>query len=94
MIHQCPKCELRFDRKTEVDDHCWHDHPEFRHEYPAQAAPPSVTRPVPQARPEPEAAARINLVDGVLGWLVPPHRAERRPGEHQPSGPESEHSHG
>ena len=36
-IHQCPKCELRFDWKTELDDHCWHDHPEFRHEYPAQA---------------------------------------------------------
>jgi hypothetical protein len=33
-IHQCPKCELRFDWKTELDDHCWHDHPEFRHEYP------------------------------------------------------------
>ena len=33
-IHQCPKCELRFERKTELDDHCWHDHPEFRHEYP------------------------------------------------------------
>ena len=34
-VHQCPKCELKFSYKTEVDDHCWHDHPEFRHEYPA-----------------------------------------------------------
>lgn len=34
-VHQCPKCELRFALKTELDDHCWHDHPEFRHEYPA-----------------------------------------------------------
>ena len=33
-IHQCPKCELRFDYKTELDDHCRHDHPEFRHDYP------------------------------------------------------------
>ena len=35
-VHQCPKCELRFALKTELDDHCWHDHPEFRHEYPAE----------------------------------------------------------
>jgi hypothetical protein len=40
-VHQCPKCELRFGLKTELDDHCWHDHPEFRHEYPA-------ARPAPQ----------------------------------------------
>jgi hypothetical protein len=40
-IHQCPKCELRFDWITELNDHCWHDHPEFRHEYP-------VARPAPE----------------------------------------------
>lgn len=34
-VHQCPKCELRFAWKTELDDHIWHDHPDFRHEYPA-----------------------------------------------------------
>ena len=34
-VRQCPKCELRFALQTELDDHCWHDHPEFRHEYPA-----------------------------------------------------------
>jgi hypothetical protein len=33
-VHQCPKCELRFDWKTELDDHCRNDHPDFRHEYP------------------------------------------------------------
>lgn len=42
-VHQCPKCELRFAYKTELDDHCWHDHPEFRHEYPA--VPRKVVRP-------------------------------------------------
>jgi hypothetical protein len=35
-IYQCPKCELRFTWKTELDDHCSHDHPQFRHEYPAR----------------------------------------------------------
>lgn len=34
-VHQCPKCDLRFDWMTELNDHIWHDHPEFRHEYPA-----------------------------------------------------------
>lgn len=37
-IYQCPKCELRFSWKTELDDHCSHDHPKFRHEYPARKA--------------------------------------------------------
>ncbi len=35
-IHQCPKCELRFTWKTELDDHCANDHPQFRHEYPVR----------------------------------------------------------
>jgi hypothetical protein len=38
-IHQCPKCELRFDRKTELDDHCRDEHPDFRHEYPVAHRP-------------------------------------------------------
>jgi hypothetical protein len=38
MIHQCPKCELRFERPTELDYHCRNDHPDFRHEYPATKA--------------------------------------------------------
>ena len=33
-VHQCPKCELRFTWKTELDDHCAHDHPAFHHDYP------------------------------------------------------------
>jgi hypothetical protein len=33
-VHQCPKCELRFAWKTELDDHCRTDHPQFRHDYP------------------------------------------------------------
>ena len=37
-IHQCPKCELRYSWKTELDDHIWHDHPDFRHEYPVWSA--------------------------------------------------------
>ena len=41
-IHQCPKCELRFNWKTELDDHCWHDHPQFRHEYPAAPVAPAA----------------------------------------------------
>jgi hypothetical protein len=36
-VHQCPKCELRFTWKTELDDHCREDHPGFRHEYPGHA---------------------------------------------------------
>ena len=33
-VHQCPKCELRFSWRTELDDHLREEHPEFRHEYP------------------------------------------------------------
>ena len=32
-VHQCPKCELRFTWKTEVEAHCRDEHPEFTHEY-------------------------------------------------------------
>ncbi|MGN6606333.1 MAG: hypothetical protein ACTHMS_04900 [Jatrophihabitans sp.] len=35
MTHQCPKCELRFTWRTELDDHCRTDHPGFEHTYPA-----------------------------------------------------------
>ena len=44
-IHQCPKCELRFTWKTELDDHCANDHPQFKHDYP-------VRKPAPGARGE------------------------------------------
>jgi hypothetical protein len=33
-VHQCPKCELRFTWRTELDDHCREEHPEFHHDYP------------------------------------------------------------
>ena len=79
VMHQCPKCELRFERKTELDDHCWHDHPEFRHEYPAQPPPP---------QPQPEEAAPggrrrlapkspIGFVNALTGWLVPGRSTDR-----------------
>jgi|GEM_PF-3229101 len=35
-VHQCPKCELRFTWKTELEDHCATDHPQFKHEYPVR----------------------------------------------------------
>lgn len=73
--YQCPKCELRFSWKTELDDHCWHDHPQFRHEYPAHEAPPETIDP-PAAEPRERAAAareRARLVDSLGGWLTPKH---------------------
>lgn len=39
-VHQCPKCELRFSLKPELDHHCREEHPEFVHEYPAAWAHP------------------------------------------------------
>jgi hypothetical protein len=48
-IHQCPKCELRFTWKTERDDHCANDHPQFKHEYP-------VRKPATQQRSPGESA--------------------------------------
>jgi hypothetical protein len=52
-VHQCPKCVLRFERKTELDYHCREDHPDFRHEYPVRHP-----HPVPQeaAKHEPRPA--------------------------------------
>ena len=44
-VHQCPKCELRFTWKTELDDHCANDHPQFRHEYPARKPAAASQRP-------------------------------------------------
>jgi hypothetical protein len=35
-IHQCPKCDLRFNWRTELDDHCRTDHPQFHHDYPVR----------------------------------------------------------
>jgi hypothetical protein len=63
-VHQCPKCELRYALKTELDDHCWHDHPEFRHEYPA-------TRPAPEPARE---AADVERTESVVALLREPTR--------------------
>ncbi|HEX4727691.1 MAG TPA: hypothetical protein VH298_07825 [Jatrophihabitans sp.] len=74
-VHQCPKCDLRFNWKTEVDDHCWHDHPEFRHEYPAVAHPPE---PVAEAPAEPLPAEQRLHASSLIEWLVPGKRAQAR----------------
>lgn len=72
-VHQCPKCELRFNFRTELDDHCWHDHPEFRHEYPAVAVAPD--EPVAPAEHPPAAPhERVHLGDSLVRWVVPPKR--------------------
>jgi hypothetical protein len=34
--YQCPKCDLRFTWRTELDDHCRTDHPAFHHDYPVR----------------------------------------------------------
>lgn len=47
-IHHCPKCELRFTWKTELDDHCANDHPQFKHDYPVRK--PAAARPEQQVR--------------------------------------------
>jgi hypothetical protein len=70
-IHQCPKCELRFDWKTELDDHCRHDHPEFRHEYPAVPVA-AEQEPEPVAPPHPHEQRHAHLSASALGaWLRP-----------------------
>ena len=77
-IHQCPKCELKFAYKTEVDDHCWHDHPEFRHEYPAVAPPPP---PAPEAaEPPPPVEPRHTHIgpSSLAAWLRPVRPRARR----------------
>jgi hypothetical protein len=73
-IHQCPKCELRFGHRTELDDHCWHDHPEFRHDYPAVVVVPPEAEPVPaQSSPEPH-HEHIPFSESLLRWVVPGKR--------------------
>jgi hypothetical protein len=80
--HQCPKCELRFNWKTEVDDHCRHDHPEFRHEYPAVVAhPAAVGAPPVEAKPVEVRHAHIGA-SSLAAWLQPARR--RAPDRHSP----------
>jgi hypothetical protein len=79
-IHQCPKCELRFEWKTELDDHCWHDHPEFRHEYPASAPPPDeVQMPTHVDEHPPEAKPHRSVAGELAGWLTPARRRDEAP---------------
>ena len=68
-IHQCPKCELRFDWKTELDDHCWHDHPEFRHEYPAQKLV-VVSEPAVAAVAAPRERKHLGPTT-LMAWVAP-----------------------
>ena len=42
-MYQCPKCELRFELRTILDDHCRNDHPEFHHDYPVGHSAHSTT---------------------------------------------------
>lgn len=87
-IHQCPKCELRFNWKTELDDHCWHDHPEFRHDYPASVAPvPVVDAAAQPAESVPSLRTRRRLAEQLLEGLVPRHPREQHRAHHLPSEP-------
>jgi hypothetical protein len=83
-IHQCPKCDLRFERKTELDDHCWHDHPEFRHEYPAQPLPQPPPEPA-QRVPQPMSLRQRIGTSALFGWLRPVSEHEQK-SHHKPEG--------
>ncbi len=83
-VHQCPKCELKFSYKTEVDDHCRQDHPEFRHEYPVAHHAPSRRRMRCRRRhPSAEHHARIGL--GALGQWLQPTTTPAAPGRWRPA---------
>jgi hypothetical protein len=82
-IHQCPKCELRFDWKTELDDHCWHDHPEFRHEYPASVLPRAAVAAVADhVEAPPGKGVRRLRASSLIEWLVPPQAGKRADVQH------------
>lgn len=83
-IHQCPKCELRFDWLTEVDDHCRRDHPEFRHEYPAAHHEPPPSQPLFAHRADAQPAQHGHLdAAQLLAWTMPKHARDAAPrGEH------------
>jgi hypothetical protein len=73
-VHHCPKCELRFERKAELDDHCRTDHPEFRHEYPASPPPVAAVPPEEPKHHEAAAPAKGNVAQSLAGWLLPARR--------------------
>ena len=70
-VHQCPKCELKFAYRTELDYHCGHDHPEFTHRYPATALPAVAADEVPH--PIVAAHEKHKLSESLAGWLAPKH---------------------
>ena len=80
--HQCPKCELRFNWVTEVDDHCRRDHPEFTHEYPAVHHDPPPTEPLlpPHAVAQPEHRKHLGASQ-LVAWALPKH-ADHQPDHH------------
>jgi hypothetical protein len=80
-IHQCPKCELRFDWKTELDDHCWHDHPEFRHEYPAVVIEPDPAEQAPLPT-TPAEVRHTHIGTRDLGAWLQPTRSRAHPERH------------
>jgi hypothetical protein len=85
-IHQCPKCELRFEWKTELDDHCSHDHPEFRHEYPA--VPVAEAEPEPVVPPHPHEQRHTHLSASSLGAWLRPTRPREDPATDRRSPPD------
>ncbi len=90
-VHQCPKCELRFNWKTELDDHCWHDHAEFRHDYPAALPPPSAPAAAAKAEPRQPNAPK-HLRDNFVRWLVPRQPGTKPHTQHASTEPPAEQS--
>lgn len=84
-VHQCPKCELRFEWKTELDDHCAHDHPDFRHQYPAAVVTPEPVEPPPPppAPPSPVGHTHIDATS-LAAWLKPARPREHHHHQHHP----------
>ena len=70
-VHQCPKCELRFERKTELESHCVADHPEFRHEYPAEPPVALAAETEHVQGHEVELQQRHLRVADAFNWLAP-----------------------
>jgi hypothetical protein len=56
-VHQCPKCELRFDRVTELDNHCREEHPQFHHDYPVRGVHHNDVAPAKPAARDASGAA-------------------------------------
>lgn len=52
-VHQCPKCELKFTWKTELDFHCREEHPDFHHEYTTHSWELKHPKPAAPAPPPP-----------------------------------------